>query len=78
VSFLQHNKKHFDFHQSAATFLRGDSWEPKNIAVLPLAARNDSASFKRFEIAQMQEGTMDSRLRGNDSPHPKGLKALCK
>jgi hypothetical protein len=50
----------------------------ENIAALPLAIRNDSESFKRCEIAKMQKGTMDSRLRGNDSLHPEGLKALYK
>ena len=45
------------------------SGRAEKIAALPLAARNYKAAFKRCEIAKMQEGTVDSRLRGNDSSH---------
>jgi hypothetical protein len=49
----------------------------EKISASPLAVHNDNASFERYEIAKMQEATVDSRLCGNDSSHPKGLKALC-
>jgi tetratricopeptide (TPR) repeat protein len=54
------------------------------IAAFPLAAYNDSAFFKRCETVKMQEGIMDSRLRGNDSSsrdgglRDSGLKVLSK
>jgi hypothetical protein len=54
---------YFHCEQSKATFLRGE-----NIVALLLRSANDSASFKRCEIAKMQ-GKIDSRLHRNDSSH---------
>jgi hypothetical protein len=36
---------------------------------LPRFARNDSKAFSDSKESKTQEGTMDSRLRGNDSSH---------